>query len=155
MFEVDGSARIERWRDYYNLRSIEDRIAGALAPAKLRGAMSPEEIVRAEMAAWGHNDVDEVMTYLAENLTLHSCPYPPVSGRDAIRKTVEGYFRGGACVGHEILYLATIGDVVLMERIDHWIINGRALDIPHMGVCEVKDQKITAWREYFTPPGEP
>ena len=116
--------------------------------------MSPEDIVRAEMAAWGRNDVDEVMSYLAENLTLHSGPYTPISGHDAIRKTVEGYFCGGTCVDHEILYLAAVGDVVLMERIDHWIINGKAMDIPHMGACEVKDQKITAWREYFTPSGD-
>ncbi|WP_396836819.1 limonene-1,2-epoxide hydrolase family protein [Mycobacterium sp. ITM-2016-00318] len=52
---------------------------------------------------------------------------------------------------HEILYLATAGDVVLMERIDHWIIDWKSLAIPHMGVCEVKDQQITACREYFTP----
>ena len=31
VFEVDGSGRIKRWRDYYDLRSIEDRIAAALA----------------------------------------------------------------------------------------------------------------------------
>ena len=76
----------------------------------------------------GRNDVDEVMSYFAENLTLHVGPYAPVSGHEAIRKTVEGYFSGGICVDHEILYLATAGDVVLMERIDHWIINGKKLD---------------------------
>ena len=32
-----------------------------------------------------------------------------------------------------------------MERIDHWIINGKTLAIPHMGVCEVKGPK--------SPPG--
>jgi limonene-1,2-epoxide hydrolase len=32
VFEVDGSGRIKRWRDYYDLRSIQDRIAAALAP---------------------------------------------------------------------------------------------------------------------------
>ena len=32
VFEVDGSGRIKRWRDYYDLRSIEDRIAASLAP---------------------------------------------------------------------------------------------------------------------------
>ncbi|HME74262.1 MAG TPA: nuclear transport factor 2 family protein [Mycobacterium sp.] len=95
--------------------------------------MSPEEIVRAEMAAWGRNDVDEVMSYIAENLTLHVGPYAPVSGHDAIRKTMEGYFSGGTCVDLEILYLAAVGDVVLMERIDHWIVNGKTMDIPHMG----------------------
>jgi len=83
-----------------------------------------------------------------------SCPYAPVSGHDAIRETVEGYFSGGTCVNHEILFIATAGDVVLMERIDHWKINGKTMDIPHMGICEVKDQKIAAWREYFTPSGD-
>ena len=53
--------------------------------------MSPEEIVRAEMAAWGRNDVDEVMSYFSENVTLHAGPYAPVSGHEAMRKTVEGY----------------------------------------------------------------
>ena len=48
--------------------------------------MSPEEIVRAEMAAWGRNDVDEVMSYFAENLTLHAGHYAPVSGHDAISR---------------------------------------------------------------------
>jgi limonene-1,2-epoxide hydrolase len=116
--------------------------------------MEPEEIVRAEMVAWGRNDVDEVMSHFAEDATLHAGPYAPVLGHNAIRKTVEGYFSRGTCVDHEILFIATVGDVVLMERIDHWIINGKTLAIPHMGICEVKDQKITAWREYFIPSGD-
>ena len=32
VFEVDSNGRINRWRDYYDLRSLEDRIAVALAP---------------------------------------------------------------------------------------------------------------------------
>ena len=103
--------------------------------------MAPEEIVRAEMAAWGRNDVDAVMCHFAENATLHAGPYAPVLGHDAIRKTVNGYFSRGTCVDHEILFIATVGDVVLMERIDHWIIDGKTLAIPHMGVCEVKGRK--------------
>jgi limonene-1,2-epoxide hydrolase len=47
--------------------------------------------------------------------------------------------------------LAVDGDVVLMERDDHWIVNGKEMHWPVMGAYEVKDQKITAWREYFTP----
>jgi len=38
-------------------------------------AVSPEEIVRAEIAAWDRNYVDEVMSYFADNLTLHAGPY--------------------------------------------------------------------------------
>jgi limonene-1,2-epoxide hydrolase len=32
VFEVDGEGRISRWRDYYDMRSLEERVAAALAP---------------------------------------------------------------------------------------------------------------------------
>ena len=32
VFELDSDSRITRWRDYYDRRSLEDRIAAALAP---------------------------------------------------------------------------------------------------------------------------
>jgi limonene-1,2-epoxide hydrolase len=89
--------------------------------------MSAEEVVRAEMAAWGRNDVDEVMSHFAEDLTLYVGPYPPISGRDAIRKTMDAYFGRGKCVDLKILYLAVDGDVGLMERHDHWIVNGKEI----------------------------
>lgn len=64
--------------------------------------MTAEEIVRAEIAAWGSNNVDEVMS----------------------------------------------------QRRDHWIVNGKQMSWPVMGAYEVRDEKITAWREYFYPPKE-
>jgi limonene-1,2-epoxide hydrolase len=115
--------------------------------------MSPEEIVRAEMAAWDHLDVEEAMSYFAQDAVWDIGPsYPPLSGRDAIRKTVEAYFNRATDVDLKILHLAVDGHVVLMERLDHWIVNGKTIDTPVMGAYEVKDQKITAWREYFIPP---
>jgi limonene-1,2-epoxide hydrolase len=115
--------------------------------------MTPE-ILRAEMAAWDHRDVDEVMSYFAEDATYDiGASYPTLSGRDAIRKTIEAYFsRSVTDVDLKILHLAVDGNVVLMERLDHWIVNGKTIDTPVMGAYEVKDQKITAWREYFIPP---
>jgi limonene-1,2-epoxide hydrolase len=32
-FEVNGDGQITRWRDYYDMRSLEDRVAAALAPS--------------------------------------------------------------------------------------------------------------------------
>lgn len=32
VFEVDNEGRISRWRDYYDMRSLEERVAAALAP---------------------------------------------------------------------------------------------------------------------------
>jgi limonene-1,2-epoxide hydrolase len=117
--------------------------------------MSPEEIVRAEMAAWDHLDVDEAMNYFANAVYDIGPSYPRLSGRDAIRKTIGAYFSRATHCDLEILHLAVDGDVVLMERFDHWIVNGTAIDTPVMGAYEVKHQQITAWREYFIPPETP
>ncbi|MDF3339606.1 limonene-1,2-epoxide hydrolase family protein [Mycolicibacterium septicum] len=117
--------------------------------------MTAEEIVRAEIAAWGRNDVDEVMSHFAENATFDIGPdWPKLAGRDAIHDMMKVFFAGGNCVDLEILHLAVAGDVVLMERRDHWIVEGKQMSWPVMGAYEVRDEKITAWREYFYPPKE-
>ena len=115
--------------------------------------MSTEEIVRAEIAAWGRNDVDGVMSHFADDATFFIGPrYPQLSGRDAIEKMMKAFFGRGQCVDLEIRYLAVDGNVVLMERHDHWIVNGTQQSWPVMGAYEVRGDKITAWREYFYPP---
>jgi limonene-1,2-epoxide hydrolase len=99
--------------------------------------MSIEQIVRAEMAAWGHNDVDEIISHFADYDLL------------------KNFFAGGTCIELEILHLAMDGDVVLMERTDHWSIGGQKTSWPVMGAYEVHGDKITAWREYYFPPSAP
>lgn len=118
--------------------------------------MNAEEVVRAELAAWDHLDVDEAMRYFAQDAVYDIGPsYPRLSGHDAIRKTLRAYFNRATECDLKILHLAVDGDVVLMERFDHWIVNGKPIDTPVMGAYEVKDKKITAWREYFIPPENP
>ncbi|MCV7113330.1 nuclear transport factor 2 family protein [Mycolicibacterium setense] len=115
--------------------------------------MTAEEIVRAEIAAWGNNDVDEIMSHFAEDATFDIGPeWPKLAGREAIHEMMKVFFAGGTCVDLEIRYLAVDGDVVLMERSDHWLVDGKQMSWPVMGAYEVKDGKITAWREYFYPP---
>jgi limonene-1,2-epoxide hydrolase len=141
----------------------------------LRGAMNAEKVVRAELAAWDHLDVDEAMKYFARDAIYDIGPfYPRLSGHDAIRKTLHAYFNHATECDLKILHLAVDGHVVLMERFDHWIVNGKPIDTPVMGTYEVKNQKITAWidtpvmgiyevknqeitawREYFIPPEIP
>lgn len=117
--------------------------------------MTAEEVVRAEIAAWGSNDVDEVMSHFAEDAEFDIGPaWPRLSGRDAIQEMMTAFFAGGTCVNLEILHLAVDKDVVMMERRDHWIVDGKQMSWPVMGAYEVQEGKITAWREYFYPPTE-
>lgn len=117
--------------------------------------MTAEEIVRAEIAAWGRNDVDEVMSHFAQDAAFDIGPsYPRLKGRDAIHKMMKAFFDRGTCVDLEIRHLAVDGNVVMMERHDHWIVDGKQTSWPVMGAYQVQDGKITAWREYFYPPSE-
>lgn len=55
----------------------------------------------------------------------------------------------------DTLAIATVGDLVLTERIDHIIDRGgnSAMAFPLMGIFEVRDGKITGWRDYFDTAG--
>ena len=62
----------------------------------------------------------------------------------------------GACSFRaEMLAIATVGNRVLTERIDY-LQDAEGKDIssfPLMGIFEVTDGKITAWRDYFDTAG--
>jgi limonene-1,2-epoxide hydrolase len=38
---------------------------------------------------------------------------------------------------------------VLTERLDKFVLGGKTVELPVAGVFELKDGKITAWRDYF------
>ena len=112
--------------------------------------MTPEELVRAEMAAWASLDVDQIMAYFADDATwLPAFSLPTHSGLKEIREAVEGFLKVMTKCDIEIVNLAVAGNVVLTERVDRLILNGKPVDAPGMGAFEVTGDKITAWRDYF------
>jgi len=116
--------------------------------------MTPEEVVRAEMAAWSSLDVDEIMAYIADDATfLPGFSFPTYSGVIEIRTAIEGFLKAMTKCDNDIVNLAVTGKIVLTERVDRMIYNGRSVDAPGMGTFEVSGDKITAWRDYFYSAG--
>ena len=74
---------------------------------------------------------------------------PTTSGIAALRELIEGFLKVMTKCDIEIVNLAVAGDVVLTERVDRLIYDGKPLDAPGMGAFEVSGDKITAWRDYF------
>ena len=112
--------------------------------------MTPEEVVRAEMAALASLDADQIMTYFADDATfLPGFSFPTHSGLEEIRNAVEGFLEVMTKCDIEIVNLAVAGNVVLTERVDRLVYNGKPVDAPGMGAFEVSGDKITAWRDYF------
>jgi limonene-1,2-epoxide hydrolase len=116
--------------------------------------MTPEDVVRAELDAWSRLDVDEIMSHFAPDAVWDNVPLGAVSGHEEIRKAVQGYVDRTDEGNLEIVNLAVNGNMVLTERVDHFVYDGRKIHARVMGAFEVDGDKIAAWRDYFDVPGK-
>jgi limonene-1,2-epoxide hydrolase len=77
-------------------------------------------------------------------------PLEPVRGRAAIEATFDQLMRISGQVGVEIIHMMAEGPIVMTERVDHLTrADGTTASLPIMGVTEVRDGLIAAWRDYF------
>ena len=116
--------------------------------------MNPEEVVRAHLATNSTLDIDQMMAYFTEDATFFpGFGFPTYSGIDAIRKANEGFLERMTKCDIEIVNLAVAGNVVLTERVDHLIYNGKPMEARGMGAFEVVGDKVAAQRDYFYESG--
>jgi limonene-1,2-epoxide hydrolase len=101
--------------------------------------------------AWAEGDLDTLMAFFADDAVYHNIPVAPVTGKDAIRATIEGFTTGVESVVFETHRIAASGNVVFTERDDIFTFtDGTRVSLPVAGVFEVDDAgRITAWRDYF------
>ena len=109
----------------------------------------PIELVRRFCDAWGNGDVDALVEYFTEDAVYHNIPISPVTGKDAIRTTIEGFTAGVDKIEFRVDAIAADGNVVLTERVDVFTTPDKVIELPVMGTFETRDGKIAAWRDYF------
>jgi limonene-1,2-epoxide hydrolase len=112
-------------------------------------AASPEKIVRDFCDAWKRGNIDEIMSFFADDAVYHNIPVPAVRGAAAIREAFLGFAKVMDGIEIENLNVAANGNVVFTERTDHFRWQGKKLALPVAGVFEVENGKITAHRDYF------
>lgn len=109
----------------------------------------PIEIIQRFCDAWPGGDLDAILAFFTEDATYHNIPMAPVNGLEEIRSTIAG-FTAGNTVEFRVVHIAAAGDVVLTERIDAFTLpDGRTIELPVSGTFELRDGKISAWRDYF------
>jgi limonene-1,2-epoxide hydrolase len=106
-------------------------------------------IVREFIAAWSRLDVDELVSYFAQDGIYHNMPIAPVQGHEALRQFIKGFAGGWTSTDWEVLNIVSSGDVVIAERIDRTVAGGKQVELPCCGVFELRDGKIAVWRDYF------
>jgi limonene-1,2-epoxide hydrolase len=48
-----------------------------------------------------------------------------------------------------VINIAATSPVVMTERVDVFNLPGKSFELPVMGTFEIRDGKISAWRDYF------
>jgi len=109
--------------------------------------MDSEQTVRAFADAWTALDYAAITALMAEDICYHNMPLKPVFGREAVRAHLAAW-PVDACEW-EIRNLAVAGGVVLTERVDRFQRGEERIEVPVMGAFEVRDGRITHWRDYF------
>ena len=94
-------------------------------------------------------DPEEFASYFTEDAIWWNAPWKPVRGRDAIRETLRRGTESMAALPWEIRHIACDGEVVMVERVDNFLVGGTGVTVPCMGIFELRDGKISAWRDYW------
>jgi limonene-1,2-epoxide hydrolase len=106
-------------------------------------------IIRDFCAAWSRLDTDELVSYFTEDGVYYNMPTQPVSGHEALTKFIGGFIANWDKTDWKVLNLLADGDVVMVERLDCTIADGKPVDLPCFGIFEMRDGKIAEWRDYF------
>jgi limonene-1,2-epoxide hydrolase len=115
---------------------------------------SATEVVRRFCAAWSDDmTTDGLAAFFSDGAVYHNIPMAPVIGRTAIADTFATLIRPGPpgieSIDFRLVNIAAEGALVMTERVDVFTMSDRTFELPVMGVFEVTDGKIDAWRDYF------
>jgi limonene-1,2-epoxide hydrolase len=102
------------------------------------------------IAAWRSLDIDRIMQFFTEDAVYVNVPIEPANeGKAAIRAFIQGFT--GNCTSIEFIvhHQVEAGNLVMNERTDRLVMGDTTVDLPVMGVFEIRDGRISAWRDYF------
>jgi limonene-1,2-epoxide hydrolase len=112
--------------------------------------VSEEEVVREFCNLVSKRDPEALRALLDQDVIYHNIGMEPSRGLDATLANLAAQWEMfPASYDFEVRNLAARDGVVLTERIDRVGSSGLIAPVPVMGVFEVHDGKITAWRDYF------
>jgi len=112
-------------------------------------AEDAERVVRDFCATFAQHDAEALRPFFTDDVVYHNMPMDPAVGIDAAVAFIDGFF--GMCDGMviETLNLAVRGNLVLTERVDTFTVGQTEAALPVMGTFELRDGRISAWRDYF------
>ena len=115
----------------------------------MMGSAESTALVQRFLEACVRADPDEFASYFTEDAQWWNAPWKPVKGREAIRETLRRGSEGMKALPWEIRHIVADGDIVMVERVDNFLVGDTRISVPCMGIFELRDGKIAAWRDYW------
>jgi limonene-1,2-epoxide hydrolase len=115
----------------------------------MTNATDAERVVREFCAACAKHDAAALRPFFTDDVVYHNIPMDPAVGIDATIAFIEGFFAMCESIEFEMVNLAAHDNMVLTERVDTFTVGKVVAGLPVMGTFEVRDGKISVWRDYF------
>lgn len=109
-----------------------------------------DELVTEFCSLWAAPDPERLAGYFTDDAVYHNIPMEPVHGREAIEKFIAELLTTFDGIDFNVHRQVSDGSIVMNERTDVMRRKGGGdIPVPVMGVFEVRDDRIAAWRDYF------
>jgi len=111
-----------------------------------------EKTVREFLDSWNGDDAKKLGDFFADDAVFQMmCSVrEPVRGRAAIQEELGNQAAWASDFDLAVLNIASNGNVVLVERLDSFNMNGKPIKVPVVGVFEFDATgKFRAWRDYL------
>jgi limonene-1,2-epoxide hydrolase len=112
-------------------------------------AEDAERVVRDLCDAFAKHDAQALRPFFTDDVVYHNIPMDPAVGIEATIAFIEGFFAMCENMVIETVHLAVRDNVVLTERVDTFTVGQIVAPLPVMGTFEIREGKISAWRDYF------
>ena len=130
--------------------------AGEQQSMKSELELENERIVTQFCLDWSKRDIHLLADYLADDVVYQMFEgNPDIIGKDKFINTLEGFLKGMKEVEWEIIRTHSIGELVINDRIDHFVgeDESKSMHFSIAGWFLVRDSKIKLWRDYSLPGG--
>lgn len=105
--------------------------------------------VRQMIDAWNQRNWQQVYDLFAQDGVLQSMMLPPTVGREAIQQRIGALAKGIEGIELRVRHIGVVDGVVFVERVDDFVYRGKHGAVPVVGVVEVEQGRVKAWREYY------
>jgi limonene-1,2-epoxide hydrolase len=113
-------------------------------------ATTASDVVLALIDACNRRDVEAALKLFHTDAFYHNIPVAPARGLAEIRAVLGPFLAMASEVDWVVHHLVASADgIVMTERTDRFLLPSGWLELPVMGVFEIRDGLIKAWRDYF------